>query len=225
VSTLTSAVVSRTALRPIPGCDPSTFSARPPVPIAANATAPRTPVAGTAPIATIAPPAHLVLAPTRRRTHPCSISIPLDPGNHHPTPAVSVHHRLSFLFGPRPRSRTPMVRGRGRGPNRPPTPVNIGQLQPWTPDPESGGQSTPESALPPSVHCTGAARRAVGRLRRSGASAVSIGVTRPTAPPRLYEGGRVVNGVGGSVVRGRGRVGGVERCSCLYRPVDVRGPG
>ena len=204
MSTLTSAVLSRTALRPIPGCDPSTFSARPPVPIAANATAPRTPVAGTAPIATIAPPAHLVLAPTRRRTHPCSISIPLDPGNHHPTPAVSVHHRLS---------------------NRPPTPVNIGQLQPWTPDPESGGQSTPESALPPSVHCTGAARRAVGRLRRSGASAVSIGVTRPTAPPRLYEGGRVVNGVGGCVVRGRGRVGGVERCSCLYRPVDVRGPG
>ena len=36
-----------------------------------------------------------------------------------------VHHQPSFLFGPRPRSRTPMVRGRGRGPNRPPTPCPI----------------------------------------------------------------------------------------------------
>ena len=39
-----------------------------------------------------------------------------------------VYHQPSFLFGPRPRSRTLMVRGRGRGPNRPPTPVSIGQL-------------------------------------------------------------------------------------------------
>src|SRR3954466_1306117 len=29
-----------------------------------------------------------------------------------------VRHQPSFLFGPRPRSRTPMVRGRGRAPNR-----------------------------------------------------------------------------------------------------------
>src|SRR5207342_2230263 len=42
---------------------------------------------------------------------------------------------------------------------------------------------------------------------------------------RLYEGGRGVNGVGAAVARGRGRVVGGERCSCLYRPVGSRGLG
>ena len=57
----------------------------------------------------------------RRRCRSCSLlSFGLPPG---PTPYLPnpppVHHQPSFLFGPRPRSRTPMVRGRGRGPNRP----------------------------------------------------------------------------------------------------------
>jgi hypothetical protein len=46
-----------------------------------------------------------------------------------------------------------------------------------------------------------------------------------SAASRLYEGGRVVNGGWSGVVRGRGRVVGVERCSCLYRPVGLRGLG
>jgi hypothetical protein len=51
------------------------------------------------------------------------------------------------------------------------------------------------------------------------------GAIRSTAPIRLYEGGRVVNGCGAPVARGRGWVVGVERCSCLYRPVGLRGLG
>ena len=46
-----------------------------------------------------------------------------------------------------------------------------------------------------------------------------------TAGFRLYEGGRVVKWGWRLVVRGRGRVVGVERCSCLYRPVGLRGLG
>jgi hypothetical protein len=90
------------------------------------------------------------------------------PPTHLPNPPL-VHHQPSSLFGPRPRSRTPMVRGRGRGPNRPPPPVSIGQQQPLTPDPrsgvQSGGKSTPE--------CPGlCASRARPRRKVSGSSPV-----------------------------------------------------
>jgi hypothetical protein len=75
--------------------------------------------------------------------------------------ASPVYHQPSFLFGPRPRSRTPMVRGRGRGPNRPRTPVDIGQPQPVPPDPRSGVQSGGKST--PGSHGGSSSRAAVVR--------------------------------------------------------------
>jgi hypothetical protein len=94
--------------------------------------------------------ASLPPASARRRAVLVPVLLSLDLWTH---PTFRIHLSCpppTFLpVGARPRSRTPMVRGRGRGPNRPPTPVNIGQPQPATPDPqsevESGGKSTPKS--------------------------------------------------------------------------------
>ena len=65
-------------------------------------------------------------------------------------------------------------------------------------------------SLSPAVAVVGARP---GEQRRSGPRRVPA-----TAQIRLYEGGRFVNGVGGGVVRGRGRVGGVERCFMSLSP-------
>ena len=129
----------------------------------------------------------------------CSFSDSRSPGppTHLPNPPL-VHHQPSSLFGPRPRSRTLMVRGRGRGPNRPPSPVSIGQQQPVTPDPrsgvQSGGKSTPESpdsALPELVRGAGEWLVARGPSdycpRREGAVANWTPAARPTRACPAHE--------------------------------------
>ena len=55
-----------------------------------------------------------------------------------PSDPSPVHHQPPFLFGPRPRSRTAMVRGRGRGPNRRADPSPVSDNGSCSPDRRSG---------------------------------------------------------------------------------------
>jgi len=94
--------------RPTP--PPKPHSRHPRQPSGPNATHPASPATPPRP------------RPRRRRCRSC-FSCPSDfPGPSESTPPV--HHSLSFLFGPRPRSRTPMVRG-GVG-------AQTGQQPPWS---------------------------------------------------------------------------------------------
>jgi hypothetical protein len=121
------------------------------------------------------------------------------PLHHLPNPHP-VHHQTSFLFGPRPRSRTPMVRGRGRGPNRPLTPVNIGPPQPPPPDLRSGGTS---------------GRRVV--------SIVNARARRPGPRPRGARQRRVANLLAGVPARTSTSPGGGRRLLASSGPMRAEG--
>ena len=121
--------------------------------------------------------AHLPRCPppaNARRRRPRSRSSTLVSRSLGPTlPSESHFSCLPPTFLPvwaRPRSRTLMVRGRGRGPNRPPTPVSIGQLhrRPRIRNPGSSPgvnhTRTLDSALPRVVQL--ACERAIKRGRR-----------------------------------------------------------
>ena len=86
-----------------------------------------------------------------------------------PTPPSESHLSCpspTFLpVGPRPRSRTPMVRGRGRGPNRPPTRVPIEKLQRHA----GSGIRDPGSGPGVNPHRNALTLRVAGRGRRRAA--------------------------------------------------------
>jgi hypothetical protein len=103
------------------------------------------------------------------------------------------------------------VRSRGRGGAA----VDLGVERQEPLDEEEKSSSNRSSAW----EAIGAARP----LLSPGASWEPIACRR-TPGPRLYEGGRVVNGAPAVGIRARGWVGG-ERRSCLYRPVGSRGLG
>ncbi len=136
---------------PTPGCDPATFLARPTV---ANATVPRTPSQAPRPSRPLlrSPSRPCLQAAAARIRAPFSCRF--TPTTTTPTCRSFRPPPTLFLFGPRPRSRTPMVRGRGRGPNRPPNSVNIGhpQPRPRIRDPGSSPGVNPHPN-PPTVRC------------------------------------------------------------------------